>query len=125
MSLVPTFPWTAFVFAVRNRNRANKNEIAVLVFSVTTNNFPHVHTPFLYGTDVTALRYRIPDVAPLNEVCTGLKAEASRAALTFCPFFNRIHSLLRIQAQILYRSLLLGCLDIIGGFLGARHPTAA
>jgi hypothetical protein len=79
MSLVPTFPWTAFVFAVRNRNRANKNEIAVLVFSVTTNNFPHVHTPFLYGTDVTALRYRIPDVAPLNEVCTGLKAEASRA----------------------------------------------
>ena len=36
MSFVPAFPWRFFVLAVGNRDRANKNEIAIIVFGVTT-----------------------------------------------------------------------------------------
>jgi hypothetical protein len=41
MSFVQTFPWRGFFLAMRDRDRANKNEIAVIVFSVTSNDFPH------------------------------------------------------------------------------------
>jgi hypothetical protein len=36
-----TFPWRGFVLAVRDRDRANKNEIASFVFSVTAKDFSH------------------------------------------------------------------------------------
>ena len=41
MSFVLTFPWRAFVFAMRNRDCTNLDEIAIFVFSVTTQHFPH------------------------------------------------------------------------------------
>jgi len=41
MSFVLTFPWGGFVLAMRDRDRANKNEIAVLAFGVTTKDIPH------------------------------------------------------------------------------------
>jgi hypothetical protein len=33
--------WRTFVLAKRDRHRANKNEIAIFVFSVTAKDFPH------------------------------------------------------------------------------------
>src|SRR5215469_5868548 len=33
--------WRAFILAMRDRDRANKNEIEIFVFSVTSNDFPH------------------------------------------------------------------------------------
>jgi hypothetical protein len=41
MSFLPTFPWRGFVFAMRDRNRPNKDGIAVFAFSVTTKDYPH------------------------------------------------------------------------------------
>ena len=41
MSSVPTLRWRAFGLAMRNRNHANKNKIAVFAFSVATKDFPH------------------------------------------------------------------------------------
>jgi hypothetical protein len=41
MSFVLTFPWRAFVFAMRNRDRTNLDEIAIFALSVTTKDFPH------------------------------------------------------------------------------------
>jgi hypothetical protein len=41
MPFVLTFPWRAFVLAMRDRDRANENEIAIFVFSITTKHFPH------------------------------------------------------------------------------------
>ncbi len=41
MSFVLTFPWRGFVLAMRGRDRAYQSEIAALVPSVTTKNFPH------------------------------------------------------------------------------------
>ena len=37
----PTLPRRAFVFAMRHRNRPNKDGIAILALSVTTKDFPH------------------------------------------------------------------------------------
>jgi len=60
MPFVLTFPWRAFVLAMRDRDRANKNEIAIFVFSVATKGFPH--DMLLYGlkkSDMAAhLRHR-------------------------------------------------------------------
>jgi hypothetical protein len=47
MPFLLTFFWRAFVFAMRDRNSANDNEIAILVFSVSTKDFPH--EMLLYG----------------------------------------------------------------------------
>src|SRR6516164_11343212 len=33
--------WRAFILAMRDRDRANKNVIEIFVFSVTSNDFPH------------------------------------------------------------------------------------
>jgi hypothetical protein len=56
MSFVLTLPWRSFVLAMRNRDRANKNEIAVFVFSVTTKDFPHdMLLPGLTGSTFTVL----------------------------------------------------------------------
>jgi hypothetical protein len=41
ISFVLTFPWGAFVFAMRNRDCTNLDEISVLALSVTTKDFPH------------------------------------------------------------------------------------
>jgi hypothetical protein len=41
VSFVFTFSRRRFILAMGDRNRANKNKIAILVFSVTTKNFPH------------------------------------------------------------------------------------
>ena len=41
MSFVLTLPRGAFVLAVRDRNRANKNKIAVFAFGVATKDFSH------------------------------------------------------------------------------------
>ena len=47
MPFLLTFFWRAFVFAMRDHNSANDNEIAILVFSVSTKDFPH--EMLLYG----------------------------------------------------------------------------
>jgi len=36
-----TFPWARFVLAMRDRDRANKKEIAISVFSVATKDLCH------------------------------------------------------------------------------------
>jgi len=41
MSFFSTSSWRRFVLAKRDRHRANKNEIAIFVFSVTAKDFPH------------------------------------------------------------------------------------
>jgi hypothetical protein len=41
ISFVPTFPWSGFVFAARDGDRANLDEIAIFALSVTTKDFPH------------------------------------------------------------------------------------
>jgi hypothetical protein len=47
MPFVLTLSWRAFVFAMRDRNRADKDEIATSVFGVTAKDFPH--EALLYG----------------------------------------------------------------------------
>ena len=41
MSFILASNWRAFTLAMRDRDRANKNEIEISVFSVTSNDFPH------------------------------------------------------------------------------------
>jgi hypothetical protein len=41
MPFVLTFPWRRFVLAMRDRHRADKNEIAVFGFGVTTKDRRH------------------------------------------------------------------------------------
>ena len=41
MSFVLTLPRRAFVLAMRDRNRANKNKIAIFAFSVATKDSSH------------------------------------------------------------------------------------
>src|SRR5262249_38674468 len=36
-----TFPWARFVLAMRDRDRANKNEVAISVFCVATKDLSH------------------------------------------------------------------------------------
>ena len=44
MPFVLTFTWRAFVFAMRNRDCTNLDEISVSAFGVTTkDDFPHEH----------------------------------------------------------------------------------
>ena len=41
ISFILASNWRAFTLAMRDRDRADKNEIEILVFSVTSNDFPH------------------------------------------------------------------------------------
>jgi hypothetical protein len=41
VSFVLAFHWRAFVFAMRNRDCTNQDEISILALSVTTKDFPH------------------------------------------------------------------------------------
>src|SRR5215471_3513450 len=41
ISFILASNWSAFILAMRDRDRANKNEIEIFVFSVTSNDFPH------------------------------------------------------------------------------------
>jgi len=41
ISFILASNWRAFILAMRDRDRANKNEIETFVFSVTLNDFPH------------------------------------------------------------------------------------
>jgi hypothetical protein len=41
MSFNLTFPWVRFVLAMRDRDRADKSEIAVFIFSVTAKDRSH------------------------------------------------------------------------------------
>jgi hypothetical protein len=41
MPFVLTFAWRGFVFAMRNRDCTNWDEIAIFALSVTTKHFPH------------------------------------------------------------------------------------
>jgi len=41
MCFFPTFPWRGFVLAVRDRDRANMNEIPISVFDITAKDFSH------------------------------------------------------------------------------------
>jgi hypothetical protein len=41
ISFILASNWRAFTLAMRDRDRANKNEIEIFVFSVTSNDFPH------------------------------------------------------------------------------------
>jgi hypothetical protein len=54
-------------------------------------------------TDATALRYYILNIAPLNRVCTALKAEAT-PTLTFVLFSIGFTGRVRIQVQLRYFS---------------------
>jgi hypothetical protein len=45
MSFLPAHSWSAFVLAKGDRHGANKNEIAIFVFSVTTKGFSHARAP--------------------------------------------------------------------------------
>jgi hypothetical protein len=41
ISFILASNWRAFILAMRDRDRANKNETEIFVFSVTSNDFPH------------------------------------------------------------------------------------
>jgi len=41
MSFVLTLPWRAFILTMRDGDRADKNEIAIFVFSKPAKDFPH------------------------------------------------------------------------------------
>jgi hypothetical protein len=41
ISFILASNWRAFILAIRDGDRANKNEIEIFVFSVTSNDFPH------------------------------------------------------------------------------------
>ncbi len=41
ISFVLASTWRAFILTMRDKNRANKNEIEIFVFGVTSNDFPH------------------------------------------------------------------------------------
>src|SRR5436190_17463381 len=41
MSFFSTFRWRGFVFVMRDRNRPNKDGVAILTLTVTTKDFPH------------------------------------------------------------------------------------
>ena len=41
ISFILASNWRAFILAMRDKDRANKNEIEIFVFSVTSNDFPH------------------------------------------------------------------------------------
>jgi hypothetical protein len=41
ISFILASDWRAFILAMRDRDRANKNDIEIFVFSVTSNDFPH------------------------------------------------------------------------------------
>ena len=41
ISFILASNWRAFILAMRDRDRANKNEIEIFVFSVTSNDVPH------------------------------------------------------------------------------------
>ena len=45
MSFLLAHSWSAFVLAKGDRHGANKNEIAIFVFSVTTKGFSHARAP--------------------------------------------------------------------------------
>jgi hypothetical protein len=51
MSFVLTLPWRTFVFAMRNRDCTNLDEISILALSVTTKDFPH--DMLLYALSLT------------------------------------------------------------------------
>jgi hypothetical protein len=40
-ALIAINNWRAFTFAMRDKDRPNKNEIEIFIFSVTPNDFPH------------------------------------------------------------------------------------
>jgi hypothetical protein len=48
ISFVPAVPWRGFVVAMKGRDRAHKNEIAISVLSETANNFPHDILPLVW-----------------------------------------------------------------------------
>jgi hypothetical protein len=56
MSFVLTFPWRAFIFAMRNRDCTNLDEISILALSVTTKDFPH--DVLLYALSLTSNCFR-------------------------------------------------------------------
>jgi hypothetical protein len=41
MRFLLTFPWRGFVLAVRDSDRANKNEISISIFGVAAKDFSH------------------------------------------------------------------------------------
>ena len=41
ISFILASNWRAFILAMRDKDRANRNEIEIFVFSVTSNDFPH------------------------------------------------------------------------------------
>src|SRR6516165_9840049 len=45
MSFILASNWRAFILAMRDRDRANKNEIEIFVFSVTSNDLPRGYAP--------------------------------------------------------------------------------
>jgi hypothetical protein len=60
-SFLPASSRIAFILAIRNGDRANKNEIGIFVSSVTSNDFPHAmlltsHIIHAAGDDSTTLR---------------------------------------------------------------------
>src|SRR5690349_9425843 len=56
MFLVPTLPRRAFVFAMRDRNRPNKDGTGIFVSGVTSNDFPRAMLPYRSAADFLLTR---------------------------------------------------------------------
>ena len=54
ISFILASNWRAFTLAVRDRDRADKNEIEILVFSVTSNDFPHDMLLLIFSLKIDA-----------------------------------------------------------------------
>ena len=54
MSFILASNWKAFTLAMRDRDRANKNEIEIFAFSVTSNDFPHEMLLLIFSSKISA-----------------------------------------------------------------------
>ena len=55
MSFILASNWRAFILAMRDKDRANKNKIEIFVFSVTSNDFPHHMLLLIFSSKLIAL----------------------------------------------------------------------
>ena len=54
ISFILASNWRAFILAMRHRDRANKSEIEIFVFSVTSNYIPHDTLPLVFSLKIDA-----------------------------------------------------------------------
>ena len=59
ISFILASNWRAFILAMRDRDRANKNEIEIFVFSVTSNDFSHDMLLLIFSLKIgAAIRFQ-------------------------------------------------------------------